>query len=97
MSTETEETRTPEKFLCDWIDENGVTLEGATPAMLVAALRGHMASLIPTFDEELGESSADNEAGLEMTGDHPAECNDWDPATLCADCLAYAADDGAGR
>jgi hypothetical protein len=44
---------TPEKFLTDWIDNNGVKLEGATPSMLVDALRGHLVTQLPKFDESL--------------------------------------------
>lgn len=31
----------------------------------------------------------------DTSDDHPAACNNWDPATMCADCRSYAADDRA--
>ena len=41
--------KTPEKVLSDWIDNNRVKLEGATPAMLVAVMGGAVSAAYPSL------------------------------------------------
>ena len=41
--------KTPEKVLSDWIDNNGVKLEGATPAMLVSVMSGAVSAAYPSL------------------------------------------------
>lgn len=64
------EKLTPERKLCDWIEANGITIKGATPAMLLAAAGlGNLGALSIEY------AGKHKHAGIELTDedDRPFE------------------------